>query len=379
MVIVFAGSIGRFTVGGHAWGDMQYLLGLKALGHEVYYLEECGEGSWVYKYDTDEVVTDLEYPTMYLKNCLESIGLANRWIYRAGNKSVGMSEDFFQEICIKADLLFIRACPLFLWRKEYEWPQRRIFIDSDPGFTQFGLLNKDTHLVNTVARCEHLFTIAQRIGMASCSVPSAGRKWLKTTHPIFLSHWPFSWDIPATDFTSVMQWKSYKEVSYQGKSYGNKDKEFSKFLDIPKRTDQQFKLALTGIPTQNLYDNSWKVVTGWKTTFTPELYSEFIRTSRAEFGIAKQGYVATRGGWFSDRSICYLASGKPVLVQDTGIADWLPIGEGILTFRDMSEALQGIKAINSNYEQHCRAARQLAKKYFATEEVLPPLLEAAMN
>jgi hypothetical protein len=381
MIIIFAGSIGRFPVGGHAWVDLQYLLGLQTLGHTVYYLEECGQGSWVYNWETEQVTTELEYPTHYVQNCLEPLGLGKNWIYRAGEHSVGMSVGEFIEVCSQADLMIVRGSPISLWRDEYKWPQRCIYIDSDPGFTQFALVNGNSDLAATVERCQHLFTIGQRIGAADCPIPTGGRHWHKIVPPVSLPHWSMVKDEGSTYFTAVMQWRSYKEVTYGGTSYGNKDKEFPKFIDLPQRTEQPFCIALTGeygIPDK-LSQYGWEVVSGWLTSLTIESYQKFVQTSRAEFGVAKQGYVATRGGWFSDRSVCYLASGRPVLVQDTGLSDWLPVGEGILTFRNLSEAVNGIETINADYERHRYAARRLAEEYFDSDKVLSSLLEAAMG
>lgn len=381
MIVIFAGSIGRFPVGGHAWVDLQYLLGLQTLGHTVYYLEECGEESWVYNWETEQVTTKLDYPTNYVRNCLEPLGFGKQWIYRAGEHSVGMSVGEFIEVCSQADLMIVRGSPIPLWRDEYSWPQRCIYIDSDPGFTQFSLVNGNSELAATVERCQHLFTVGQRIGAVDCPIPTAGRHWHKIVPPISLPHWSMVEDEESSYFTTIMQWRSYQEVIYRGTSYGNKDKEFPKFIDLPQRTAQPFRIALTGdhcIPDK-LSQYSWEIVPGWVTSFTIESYQNFVQTSRAEFGVAKQGYVATQGGWFSDRSVCYLASGRPILVQDTGLSDWLPIGEGILTFRDQKEALNGIEAINADYKQHRYAARRLAEEYFDSDKVLSSLLEAAMS
>ncbi|HSH81683.1 MAG TPA: hypothetical protein VLA19_24415 [Herpetosiphonaceae bacterium] len=379
MIIILAGSIGRFPIGGNAWCEMQYLLGLSALGHDVFYLEECGEEAWIYNWETEELTTELEYPTTYIRDCLGPIGFGARWIYRAGGRSVGMEHDTFLDICAQADLLIVRGGPIVLWRSEYGWPKRRIFIDSDPAFIQIGLANGNPELVGTIERCERLFTIGQRIGSSDCSIPTAGRRWLKTMFPISLPHWPLVEDALATYFTSVMQWRSYPEVVYKGISYGNKDKEFPKFMDLPTRTAQPFQIALTGAPPEYLSKHGWEVVPGWMASRTPWSYRTFIQESRAEFGVAKHGYVLTRSGWFSDRTICYLASGRPALVQDTGLHNWLPTGKGLLTFSDVHEAVRGIDAINADYAGHQRAARALAEQYFAAERVLPPLLEAAMN
>jgi len=379
MIIIFSGNIGRFPIGGNAWVNMNYLLGLHGLGHEVFYVEECGEESWVYNWETEEVTTELDYPTAYVRDCLWPIGFESRWIYRAGDRSVGMPIDAFRSICSKADLLIVLASPLDVWREEYDWPGRHIYIDLDPGFTQFRLIGGDHLLVNTVNRCERLFTIGQRIDATDCTIPKAGRHWLRTLVPISLPHWSLAEDMPAIHFSTIMQWRSYKEVVYNGVRYGNKDKEFPGFVHLPSLTSQPFRIAMTGGHPEELIRNGWEVDIGWRMTQTPGSYREFIKRSRAEFAVAKQAYVSTKGGWFSDRSICYLASGRPVLVQDTGVSDWLPTGKGLLTFRDVPEALRGIEIINSDYEHHRLAARRLAEQYFSADRVLMSLLQSAME
>ncbi len=379
MNIIFAGSIGRFPVGGHAWIDMQYLLGLTRLGHKVTYLEECGEESWVYNWQTEELTTDLEYPTSYIRQCLKTSELSDNWIYRAGKSSVGLDVSTFMDICSESDLLIIRGVSLNLWRPEYNLPTRRAFIDVDPGFTQFKLANNDLELVNTVNKSEKLFTIGQRLGAADCSIPTLGYEWLNTVSPVSLQDWQYVESNDAVYFTTIMQWRSYKDAFYEGKSYGNKEKEFPKFITLPSLSTQPLKIALTGAPPEKFTDCGWEVIEGWSSSFTPSSYQKFIQESRAEICIAKQGYVATRGGWFSDRSICYLASGRPVLMQDTGLNDWLPTGNGIVTFSNLKEAVCGIEEINKNYEHHRRAARELAEQHFDATYVLTNLINTAMS
>jgi hypothetical protein len=377
MVIVFAGALGRFPIGGHAWAELQYLLGLRELGHDVFFLEECGEGSWVYNWETEETTTDLEYPTNYVRMCLDPVGLGDRWIYRAGDRCLGMDLGEFREVCARADLLLIRGCAIPLWRPEYDLPRRRVFIDLDPGFTQFSLANGHSDLTQTIARCERLFTIGQLIGTDDCAIPTLDRKWGKTVSPVLLSHWHVASDTDARYFTSIMQWQSYKDVAYNGNRYGNKASEFPRFIDLPTATSQPFLVALTGGKPQELASHGWDIAVGWVASRTPGDYQDFIRNSRAEFGVAKHGYVKSRGGWFSDRSVCYLASGRPILVQETGQSDWLPTEEGVLTFRDRSDALSGVEKINADYDHHCASARALAEEYFASGAVLTRLLEDA--
>jgi hypothetical protein len=378
MKIVFAGSIGRFPVGGHAWVDLQYLYGLQQLGHELTYLEECGQGSWVYQWETEQLTTDLEYPTAYLRSCLAGSGLEGRWIYRAGDRSVGMSVEALRAACADADLMIVRGSPIELWRREYLWPRRRAYIDSDPGFTQIRIANGDPFLGETVERCEALFTIGQRMGSADCLIPDCGRSWNKFVAPISLDHWPLEQEADAEHFTSVMQWQSYKDVVYRGVRYGNKNREFERFIGLPGLTSQTFMIAMSGGDHAQLSRYGWRVSPGWKVSLTPQSYRQFVQASRVEFAVAKHGYVATRGGWFSDRSICYLASGRPVLVQDTGLGDWLPLGEGLVVFEGVADALRGIERINADYSRQRAGARALAEQYFAAERVLPPFLDKAV-
>ena len=379
MIIIFAGHIGRCCTGGQAWANMQYLAGFRSLGHEVYYLEDCGETSWVYNWDAQEWTEDLAYPARFVRECLEPFGFGDRWIYRSGDRSEGMAGADFQEVCSQADLLVARAIPLWVWRPEYDRARRSIFIDVDPGFTQMRMLEVDQALTDALRRYDRVFTIAQRMGAPDCQIPAAGFSWFPTRPPVSLSDWPVAPQGPASHFTSVMRWQGFINVSHEGQKYGQKDQEFPKFLDLPRLTSQKFRLALMGVDLQILIDRGWEVAPGDKVAQTPSLYRCFIQGSRGEFCVPKHGYVAMRGGWFSDRSVAYLASGRPVLMEDTGLQDWLPTGEGAVLFSDLPSAVAGIEAINSDYERHRLAARHLAEEHFAAERVLPELLDAAMG
>ncbi len=380
MIIILSGAIGRCCgVGGKAWVYMQYLIGLQELGHDVFYLEDCGAESWVYHWETGETTTDLEYPAAYVRSCLEPIGLEKKWIYRAGNRTAGMKLSDFTQVCAQADLLIIRANPVEVWRDEYNLPYRRIFIDVDPGFTQIRLVNGATDLGETVKRCERLFTFGQRLGQEDCAIPTAGRKWFITLPPVTLSHWQPAEIKPNDYFTSIMDWRGFHDVFYNGALYGQKDREFPKFITLPSMTGQAFLVGILGAPAELLAVYGWNVVPGGDISRTPWLYRNFIESSRAEFGVAKHGYVQTQGGWISDRTVCYLASGRPVLIQDTGQSRVFPVGEGIVTFRDLREAVRGIETINADYEQQRRSARLLAEQYFDADRVLSDLLKDAMT
>ena len=378
MKIIFAGTIGRSGLGGQAWASLQYLLGFHALGHDVIYLEDCGESSWVYNWGKEEWTTEPDYPSAYVHACLEPFGMGRRWIYRTDDRSLGAPTDEFLEFCSAADLIVMRAVPLWVWRKEYDLPRRRAFIDVDPGFTQISIANGDKGLARSIGFCERRFTYGQRIGAADCPIPSVAGPWLKTLPPVFLPEWPF---VPgeAAHFTSIMRWQGFREVAYNGVSYGQRDKEFPKYLELPGQTQQSFRIAQMGIEPQLLAHHGWEVEPGEVISKTPSSYREFIQHSRAEFSVPKNGYVKMRGGWFSDRSVCYLASGRPVLIEDTGLGDWLAVGEGVVTFSSPAEALAGVGRINADHERHRRAARELAGNVFSTDRVLPAFLDAAMD
>ena len=317
MTIVFSGHIGQCGTGGQAWANMQYLLGLMKLGHEVYYLEDIGDTAKTWNWETQEWTTDPSWPAKYIQSCLEPVGLGDRWIYRSQESSRGIALSRFQEICAAADLFIMRAVPLWLWRPEYDLPRHRAFIDVDPGFTQFKLARGNPSFFAVLARCHHLFTVGSRINHPDCTIPSAGFHWHPTLPPVSIDHWPWAPDDSASHFTTIMRWRGMQDTSHDGVSYGQKDKEFPKFIDLPKQAERDFRVALLGGDPSQLTAAGWNVVPGAAATATPEEYQSFIQSSRAEFSVAKEAYRATNSGWFSDRSVCYLASGRPVLVQDS--------------------------------------------------------------
>ena len=377
MTIIVSGTIGLSGLGGQAWAVLQYLLGLRALGHDVYYLEDCGRSSWVFVWEKEEWTHELDYPAAYVNACLEPFGFGKRWIYRDNYRSLGMPLAEFQEVCARADLLIMRAVPFWNWRKEYELPKRRAFIDVDPGFTQITLAGGDKGWIEGLARAERRFTYGRRIGAPGCSIPLEGGPWLTTAPPVFLLEWP-ACASDATHFTSVIRWQGFKELTHKGISYGQRNMEFPEYLSLPSRTHQKFLLAQMGAPLEMLAAHGWEIALGEVISKTPASYREFIQRSRAEFSVPKNGYVKMRSGWFSDRSVCYLASGRPVLIEDTGLADWIPAEAGLLTFCDLDGAIAGVEAINADYSRHSAAARALAEKHFSTDVVLPKLIEATM-
>jgi hypothetical protein len=378
MKIIVAGTIGRSGLGGQAWAVLQYLLGFRALGHDVLYLEDCGESSWVYNWDRNEWTTELEYPASYVQSCLEPFGLGDQWLYRTSEGSLGMPLSRFLEHCRSAELLIMRAVPLWVWRPEYDLPQRRAFIDVDPGFTQATLQSGDKGWLDGTARADRRFTYGQCVGRAGCLIPETGGPWTATLPPVFIDAWPDrSTDPGATHYTSVIRWQGFREVTVDGKVFGQRDKQFAQYLDLPSKSRARFRMALLGTEPSTLTSKGWEVLPGEQVSKTAASYAEFIRNSRGEISIPKHGYVAMRTGWVSDRSVCYLASGRPVLMEETGVSECLPAGSGLVTFRSVEEAVRMLEKVEAHYDVHARAARAAAESIFGTHVVLPDFLKAA--
>ncbi|MCC7417143.1 MAG: glycosyltransferase family 1 protein [Acidobacteria bacterium] len=370
MRILFAGIIARYPFGGVSWCSLMYLLGLRALGHEVFYVEDTGE--CVYDPVLNAQTVDPAYGTSHIHRALEPFGLGDRWSFVNYDGAYhGQAAETVRKFAAGADLFINLSGGSWFWRDEYARIPRRVFIDSDPAFTQLAIAKGVPWYVAFFERFDRLFTFGANIGTPACTVPVGDFVWHKTWQPIVLDQWTTD-AAPGDRFTSVMTWKieSFADVG------GNKDREFLKFIDLPSRTPQRFRLAVNG-PEALLAQHGWETVPAMATSRTIWDYRRFIKESRAEFGVAKHTYVSTRSGWFSDRTECYLAAGRPALVQDTGWTAHLPHGEGLLAFSTIDEALDGIDRINSDYARHARRAAEIARARFDAALVLPRLLDEA--
>jgi hypothetical protein len=254
---------------------------------------------------------------------------------------------------------------------------RRVFLDTDPGF---GQMWRELGQADVFAGHDAHATIGENIGHPECEIPTCGLDWITTRQPIVLAEWPAT-PRRRDVFTTVASWRgAYDPVEYRGKRYGLRCHEFRRFFELPRLTGQEFELALDIHPADHedreaLERNGWRLVDPRAVAGDPWSYRRYIQDSMAEICVAKNMYVETKSGWFSDRSICYLASGKPVLHQDTGLRHLYPTGEGLILFSTLEEAAAGVEAIRSDYERHSRAARAIAEEYFDSDKVLGKLLE----
>ena len=370
MRILFAGIIARYPFGGVTWCSMMYLLGLRALGHEVFYIEDTGE--CVYDPVQNTRATDPRYGTEYIHEALSRFDLGEQWAFVNYDGTYhGRSAEDVRRYAASADLFINLSGGSWFWRDEYARIPRKIFIDSDPAFTQLAIAKAEPWYVEFFQRFDHLFTFGSNIGTERSPVPTGAFTWLKTWQPVTLDDWRPSVE-PVDRFTSVMTWQieSFTDVG------GNKDQEFIKYIDLPTRTPQRFELAING-PQTLLREHGWDTVDAMHVSRTPWDYRDFIHRSKAEFGVAKHTYVATHSGWFSDRTECYLASGRPALVQDTGWTNHLPAGEGLLSFASPEDAVAGIDRINTDYARHAKRAAEIARAHFDARVVLARLVDEA--
>ena len=372
MKILFAGIIARYPFGGVTWCSLMYLLGLRAMGHEVFYIEDTGE--CVYDPILNTRATDPIYGTTYIQHALAPYGLGDRWAfvnYDGGYH--GRSAEDVRRWAADADLFINLSGGSWFWRDEYAAIPHKVFIDSDPAFTQLAIAKAEPWYVAFFQRFDHLFTFGSNIGTPASAVPTGDFTWHKTWQPVTMDDWRTD-AAPRDRFTSVMTWQieSFTDVG------GNKDQEFVKFIDLPSRTPQRLELAING-PQQLLRQYGWDTVDAMAESRTPAEYRAFIHGSKAEFGVAKHTYVANRSGWFSDRTECYLAAGRPALVQDTGWTAHLPSGDGLLAFTNMDEAMAGIDRINGDYDRHARHAVEIVRAHFDARVVLPTFLEVATH
>ena len=386
------GCIVRLPVGGRAWADLHFLLALRKLGHEVYFLEDSDV--WTGFYDPVRNVVDPEpsYGLKFLSTTLERVGLGDRWAFHDARKGewFGPCGGQMVETCKKADVVINLAGrnPLRPWLRQIPV---RVFLDKDPAFTQIA------HLRDNAARelaLEHnaFFSLGANLGLQGCAVPDDGLPWQFTPQPIFLEAWPSAPSPKDGKFTTVMQWESYSAVEHEGRSYGLKAQSFPPYIDLPARAAPIFELAVGSpkpladvevtsptAPREFLREKGWGLENSLSVTRDPWTYQRYIQQSRAEFTVAKHGYVITHCGWFSERSALYLATGRPVLTQETGFSRWLEAGAGVVPFSSPEEAVAGFEAIQSRYEFHSQTAREIAVEYFDSRKMIPRLLERAIK
>lgn len=383
--IVVGGFIGLYPTGGVTWDYIQYPLGLKILGHDVYYIEDTAQYS---RFQSQgKSWDDASDSIRYLKNTMERFGFADRWAYRdvASGKCYGLSLRKLIEVCKTADVFINVSASTFL-RDEYLKIPLRALIDSDPMFTQIEyhdeslVKNTDRYKMGFIVNSHtHLFTFGENIESDDCKIPTFNLHWIPTRQPICLDYW----EINQTNkkpvlFTSVMNWSVRDKLVFGGQEWGQKNTEFEKFMIVPESfPSASFEIKMTGITAEKkakIGEHGWTVSDALTDISNEKAYKDFISSSTAEFSVAKETYVKANSGWFSGRSACYLASGKPVIAQDTKWSKFISPGPGLFAFNDIDTAIRALTEVIADTQNHSNAARSLAEEYFDSSKVLTALL-----
>jgi hypothetical protein len=362
--------------GGAAWAVLQYVLGLREMGHEVYLVEPIGR----------RAVVPRDAPLAESANARQFLEIAARFgltshatlLCEATRETVGVSYLELTRLAAGADVL-LNVSGMLTDPALIEPIARRVYLDLDPAFNQ--LWHACEHIDMRFDGHTHFATVGQAVGRPGCRVPTCGRDWIPTLPPVVLSYWPsVATHAPELGWTTVANWRGYGSIQHDGAHYGQKAHSLRRVIGLPRRTAERLQLALSIDPgevrdLEALREHGWSLLDPAREVSTPDDYRAFIQRSTAEFGIAKSGYVTSQCGWFSDRSACYLASGRPVVAEDTGFSRYLPTGEGLIAFRDLDEASEAMASVAANYPVHARRAREIADEYFRSDRVLGTLLD----
>lgn len=374
--IIVGVYIVRGPMGGMSWHYLQYAAGLAQMGHDVTIIEDSDDHEWTcYDPTTGLLGTDPTFGLRYLTRALDRFGLGEHWSYydAHGGGWTGPAAARIEQTLRDADV-YVNVSGANVLRPWLHSVPRRVFVDTDPGFVQ--IRNLSDHARREATAGHNVFlSFGERIGAVDCLIPNDGFPWRPTRQPVILDAWSMTPPPPGAPFTTLMKWDSYRSVSYDGLELGMKSESFMSILDLPSAVGVPLEIAIgSPCPAKLLTEHGWLLRDPDAVAHDPWAFREYVAASAAELTVAKHGYVATRSGWFSERSANYLASGRPVITQETGFSDVLPTGAGLLSFRDRDEALAALADVVAHPARHASAARALAAEHFDARNVLTQLL-----
>jgi hypothetical protein len=375
---VVIGSIGKLPYAGMSLYFLHYVAGLQQLGYSVHYVETQKRPLEYYDPRTQAMTDDLSTAITYLGNLETTFGVAPEAftvLDRRGDAH-GADRGVLRRALRQADVVLAVADRS--WFEDLDLCAQRAFVDGDPMLTQAAMLD-DAATAQAIARYPVLFSYGTRIGRPDCAIPTCDRTWLPTRPVVATDLWTASPATPGLPVSALLHWRAGSDVVVGGKTYGHKDREFARFVNLPARTDQEFVLAVGGseAPRAKLRAAGWNLVDPLAATADLRAYRAFIAGSKCDFGVAKHAYVASRSGWFSDRATCFLAAGRPVLHQDTGFGAWLPESRGVAVFSDVGDAAEALARLDRDYEGHAAGARQIAERFFEARDVIAQMFAAA--
>jgi len=379
-IIVF-GILFWYPLAGVTFQFLHYLLGLRRLGYDPYYIEDSGR--WIYDPQLNDLSPDASGNIATVLPALQAHGFGDRWAFRGNypdGRCYGMTEPQILQLYKDADA-FLNVTGAQELREEHMACPRRIYVESDPVAAQIKVAQGNPETIAALSAHQVHFSFGENFGAPDCKVPLQRFHWIPTRQPVILDLWNNAFPADGRPYTTIATWENKgKDIVYEGQTYyWSKDREFMKVIDLPRRRPVRFELAVgrDDKVQQILRDNGW----GWSDSIEIsrdlERYRNYILRSRGEFTVAKDQNIRLLSGWFSDRSTCYLAAGRPVINQETGFSNWLPTGRGLFTFRTMDDILAAVDTIESDYDGNSRAAREIAHEHFAAEKVLGKLMQQA--
>lgn len=379
-VIVF-GILFWYPLAGVTYQFLHYLIALRRLGYDPYYIEDSGR--WIYDPALNDLSPDASPNVGAVVPVLEAHGFAGRWAFRGrypGGCCYGMTDEQILGLYRDADA-FLNVTGAQEIHEEHLHIPRRIYVESDPFASQVKVAAGDQATIAALDAHDTHFTFGENIGNRDCGIPLERYRWMPTRQPVVADLWRHRHSAAGAPYTTITTWHNTgKDVTYQGERYyWTKDREFERFLDLPRRRSVPFELAVgvDDATRKRLEEHGWRQRRSIDLSASVTAYRDYIQRSRGEFTVARDQYVRPRTGWFSDRTACYLAAGRPVITEDTGFGKFIPTGRGLFAFTTMEDVLAAIDAIESDYDGHCRAALELAETYFGAERVVESLMARA--
>jgi hypothetical protein len=383
--IVVMGFMGTMPIAGVIWQHIHYVVGLRRLGHDVYYIEDSAR--LPYDPEKQEITESFDYASTILARLAREFDFQNRWgfcaRYLKGNPTSGLTLKRIRQLYRDADAI-LNICGAQEFNDDLLQSDRLIYVESDPGVEQIKVDKGTRSTIDYLKRHQTLFTFGENVGTKKFPVPLHGFKWLPTRQPVVLDFWKTrrSPDRSAV-FTSIANWSTsgLKDITWRRKKYlWSKSLEFLKFISAPKKSGEPFELS-TNISDRQTHEkferNGWRLRSPVDLSVDYWLYRDYVAKSKGEFTVAKDQYVRLNTGWFSDRSACYLAAGRPVITQETGFSRLYGGDEGLLAFKSLGQIVDAVKMINADYKKHSRAARAIAAEIFDAEKVLRAMLKSA--
>ena len=379
------GFMGSMPIAGVIWQHVHYVVGLQRLGHDVYYIEDSAR--LPYNPETFEVNNEFDYAAKVLNRLAGEFDFKNRWAFCARylrkNPTAGLPFKKIRQLYRDADAI-LNICGTQEFNDDLLKSDRIIYVESDPGVEQIKIDKGVRSTIDYLSRHHALFTFGENVGTKKFPVPRHGFKWHVTRQPIVTHLWKTN-QAPkrAAVFTSIANWSTsgLKDITWRGRKYlWSKSREFLRFVAAPRRSGETFELAtnIQDRKTREKFEsNGWRFTSPLQMSVDYWLYRDYIQQSKGEFTVAKDQYVQLNTGWFSDRSACYLAAGRPVIMQETGFTENYGADAGLLAFRSLGEIAEAVKMIKADYSKHSGAARQIAREIFEAEKVVKSLLDRA--